>query len=63
MPLNVGWLTVPSGVYDALALSGQVNPLIGGIAFIVLIYFCIKMHKEAQVKLLNMVERDKNMQQ
>ena len=47
------------GVYDALAMSGSVNPLIGGIAFTVLIYFCIKMHKEAQRKLIDMVERDK----
>lgn len=46
------------GIYDALALSGQVNPLIGGIAFIVLIYFCVKMHKFAQGKLLDMIERD-----
>jgi len=45
------------GVYDALALSGQVNPVIGGIAFIVLIYFCIKMHKVAQGKLLSLVGR------
>ena len=50
------------GVYDALALSGQVNPAVGGIAFAVLIYFCVKMHKVAQAKLLNMVERDKNLQ-
>ena len=48
------------GVYDALAMSGQVNPLIGGIAFIVLIYFCVKMHKVAQGKLLSMVEKDRN---
>lgn len=46
------------GVYDALVLSAQVNPLIGGIAFFVLIYFCIKMHKFAQGKLLDMIERD-----
>ena len=48
------------GVYDALALSGQVNPAIGGIAFCVLVYFCIKMQKEAQRKLITMVEKDKN---
>ncbi|MBR0195374.1 MAG: PrsW family intramembrane metalloprotease [Paludibacteraceae bacterium] len=47
------------GVYDALALSGSVNPLIGGISFSVLIYFCIKMQKEAQRKLISMVERDR----
>ena len=47
------------GVYDALALSGTVNPLIGGIASCVLIYFCIKMHRNAQRKLVSMIERDK----
>lgn len=47
------------GVYDALAMSGSVNPLIGSIAFTVLVYFCIKMHKEAQRKLIRMIERDK----
>jgi RsiW-degrading membrane proteinase PrsW (M82 family) len=47
------------GVYDALAMSGQVDPIIGSIAFIVLIYFCVKMQKEAQRKLINMVERDR----
>lgn len=35
------------GVYDALAMSGSVDPMIGSIAFVVLIYFCIKMHKQA----------------
>lgn len=47
------------GVYDALALSGSVNPMLGGISFLVLVYFCIKMQKEAQRKLISMVERDK----
>lgn len=47
------------GVYDALAMSGAVNPMIGGIAFCVLVYFCIKMQKEAQRKLISMIERDK----
>lgn len=35
------------GVYDALAMSGSVDPLIGGIAFVVLVYFCIAMQKQA----------------
>jgi RsiW-degrading membrane proteinase PrsW (M82 family) len=47
------------GVYDSLAMSGAVNPLISSIAFVVLIYFCIKMQKEAQRKLITMIDRDK----
>ena len=50
------------GVYDALIMSGAVNPMIGGIAFLVLIYFCIKMQKEARRKLISMIERDKSIQ-
>lgn len=47
------------GIYDALAMSGEVNPYIGGLSFIVLIYFCIKLHKLAKTKVLLLVERDK----
>ena len=35
------------GVYDALAMSSSVDPIVGGIAFFVLIFFCIKMQKQA----------------
>jgi len=49
------------GVYDALAMSGLVNPVIGGISFFVLIYFCIKMHKVAKTKVLALIEKDNNM--
>ena len=48
------------GVYDALAMASLVNPYVGGIGFVVLIYFCIKMHKRAQAKVLALVEKDKN---
>jgi RsiW-degrading membrane proteinase PrsW (M82 family) len=48
------------GIYDALAMSSLVNPYVGGIGFVVLIYFCIKMHKRAQAKVLALVEKDKN---
>ena len=48
------------GVYDALAMSGLVNPYIGGLSFIVLIWFCIKMHKFAKTKIIAQIERDKN---
>jgi len=46
------------GIYDALAMSGIVNEYIGGIAFLVLIYFCIKMHKRARSKVLALIEKD-----
>ena len=50
---------VAHGVYDALAFSSTVNPYFGGISAIVLIYFCIKMHKSAKSKVLALIERDR----
>lgn len=47
------------GVYDALAMSGAVAPAVGGICFFILIYFCVKMHKEAKAKLFALIEEDK----
>jgi RsiW-degrading membrane proteinase PrsW (M82 family) len=47
------------GVYDALAMSGIVNLYVGGLSFFVLIYFCVKMHKFAQKKIVAQIERDK----
>ena len=46
------------GTYDALAMSGLVSPVIGGLSFFVLIYFCVKMHKVARNKVLAMIEKD-----
>ena len=46
------------GVYDTLAMSGLVNPYIGGISFFVLICFCVKMHKVAKTKVLALIEKD-----
>ena len=46
------------GVYDALAMSGLVNPYIGVISFFVLIWFCIKMHKVAKTKVFALIEKD-----
>ena len=42
------------GVYDSLAMSGSVDPVAGGICFIVLIYFCIKLQKVAHQKVLSL---------
>ena len=47
------------GTYDAIAMSGIVSPVIGGLSFFVLIYICVKMHKVAKAKVLAMRERDK----
>ena len=47
------------GCYDAFALTGTVEPVLGGISFILLIYFCIKMHKNARQKITAQVERDR----
>ena len=49
---------VAHGIYDALALSGIVNPYIGAAAFFVLIYFCVKMHKRAYRKIVALIEKD-----
>ena len=49
---------VMHGVYDTLAMSGAVNEYVGGIAFFVLIYFCIKMHKRAYRKVVALIEKD-----
>lgn len=46
------------GVYDTLALSGSVNPYIGGVCFFILIFFCIKMHNFAKSKVRAMAEND-----
>ncbi len=46
------------GVYDSLAMSGLVNPYIGGISFFVLIYFCVKMHKVTKSKVLALLQKD-----
>ncbi len=48
------------GTYDAIAMSGMLNPYVEGISFFVLIYFCVKMHKVAKKKVIALVEKDSN---
>ena len=48
------------GIYDSLAMSSLVDPIVGGISFFVLIYFCIKMHKFSWKKMMTQVEIDRN---
>ncbi len=49
---------IAHGTYDAIAMSGMLNPYVEGISFFVLIYFCVKMHKVARGKVLALVEKD-----
>lgn len=49
---------VAHGIYDAIALSGTVNPYIGGLSFFVLIWFCVKMHKRAKNKVVALIDKD-----
>ena len=50
---------VAHGIYDALVMSGMVNETVGSFAFLLLIYFCIKMHKFAYRKMIAQVKRSK----
>ena len=51
---------IAHGIYDAIAMSGMVNEYIGTLSFFVLSYFCIKMHKFANKKIVAQIERDRN---
>ena len=46
------------GIYDALALGGGVAPIVGVICALLLIYFCVRMHKFAYKKVMAQIERD-----
>ena len=45
------------GVYDSLAMSGSVDPVAGGICFFVLIFFCFKLQKAAQKRVIELVNK------
>ena len=47
------------GIYDSLAMSSMVNPLIGGLGFVFLIFFCIKMQRIAYDRLTQMIGLDR----
>jgi hypothetical protein len=42
-----------------LCFSAELNETLAGICMIVLIFFCIRMHKFAKKRLVAMVEKDK----
>ena len=47
------------GVYDAIAMSGTLSPYIGGISMLILIIFCIRLHKFAKKKIIAQLQKDK----
>ena len=46
------------GGYDTLALSGTVSPKVGGMCFFILVFFCIKMHRRAIIRIEEQIKRD-----
>lgn len=46
------------GIYDSLAMSGNINPYVGFICFFVLIFFCVRIHLIATKKIQTMINKD-----
>lgn len=59
--IKISILLVPviaHGIYDSLAMSGMVNETVGGFAFLILLYSCVKLHKFAYRKITEQVQRN-----
>lgn len=54
---------VAHGLYDSIALATSVSPDIGALGFLVLVFFCIRVHKFARTRMLTQIERDRQRQQ
>ena len=50
---------VAHGVYDSIAMSGSVSPIAASVCSLVLIYFCIKLQREASRKVNEMITINK----
>ncbi len=50
---------IAHGIYDSLALSGKVNIYVGTVCTLLLVVFCVRMHKIAYRKLVTMVKKDR----
>lgn len=46
------------GIYDAIALGGMINSYVASVSSLILIYFCVKMHKFAKTKVIALIEKD-----
>ncbi len=40
-------------------MGGTVSDVLGAVSSLVLIFFCVKMHKHARLKMLAHIERDR----
>ena len=49
---------IAHGCYDTFALSSGVSPELGGACTLLLIYFCIRMHKFAHKKMMVQINKD-----
>jgi RsiW-degrading membrane proteinase PrsW (M82 family) len=49
------------GTYDTFAFLGSVSPVMGGIGFILLIIFCIRLHKYCYNRIQSHIKRDKDL--
>lgn len=47
------------GVFDALLMSAEVDATVGMVAFVICIYFCFRMHKKVNAKIVSQIELDK----
>ena len=41
-------------------MSGSVNPIAGSICVLVLVYFCVKLQKEASRKVQDLIAQNEN---
>lgn len=51
---------IAHGIYDSIAMASNVTPIIGGACAILLVFFCIKMHKFAYKKLITHIQKDQD---
>ncbi len=47
------------GVYDMLAMGGMISPGVGAVGFVILLFFCFKLHEVAKDKITAQVEKDR----
>lgn len=47
------------GIYDTLAFFGEVSPTLGGIGFIGIVFFCVKLHKFCYKRIQSHIHRDR----
>ena len=46
------------GLYDTFCMSTTISPVVGSVAAILMVFFCIKMHKFAYKKVLAHIQND-----